>query len=96
MKTVASISAAAEASYDEDCHLPRTGIDPMQYCELHAGHSFAAIDPNAFAPGFGERLSEYMQIMRGLPRVSLRRSEFNPVYCYESLCRGRSSVSKET
>ncbi|TPP67481.1 putative oxidoreductase YjmC, partial [Fasciola gigantica] len=35
------------------------------------GQSFVAIDPNAFAPGFGQRLSEYMNIMRNLPRNQL-------------------------
>ncbi|OON16625.1 hypothetical protein X801_07560 [Opisthorchis viverrini] len=33
------------------------------------GQSFVAIDPNAFASGFGERLSDYMNSMRNLARV---------------------------
>uniref|UniRef100_A0A183AI08 Ldh family oxidoreductase n=1 Tax=Echinostoma caproni TaxID=27848 RepID=A0A183AI08_9TREM len=34
------------------------------------GQSFVAIDPNAFAPGFGDRMADYMNIMRNLPRVN--------------------------
>ncbi|KAF8572496.1 hypothetical protein P879_00509 [Paragonimus westermani] len=33
------------------------------------GQGFVAIDPNAFGSGFGERLSDYMRMMRELPRV---------------------------
>ncbi|GAA53169.1 malate dehydrogenase [Clonorchis sinensis] len=33
------------------------------------GQAFVAIDPNAFASGFGDRLSDYMNSMRNLSRV---------------------------
>ncbi|KAF6773587.1 hypothetical protein AHF37_07511 [Paragonimus kellicotti] len=34
------------------------------------GQGFVAIDPNAFGFGFEDRLSDYMRMMRELPRVS--------------------------
>ncbi|CAL8099689.1 unnamed protein product [Calicophoron daubneyi] len=33
------------------------------------GQCFAAIDPQAFAPGFHKRMSDFMKTLRGLPRV---------------------------
>uniref|UniRef100_A0A094ZG14 Putative oxidoreductase YjmC n=1 Tax=Schistosoma haematobium TaxID=6185 RepID=A0A094ZG14_SCHHA len=37
------------------------------------GQSFLAIDPKAFAPGFEQRLSEYVNIMRNLPPVDSQK-----------------------
>nr|CAH8869752.1 unnamed protein product [Trichobilharzia regenti] len=37
------------------------------------GQCFAAIDPKAFAPGFEQRLSEYVNIMRNLPPVDAQK-----------------------
>ncbi|TNN15706.1 Malate dehydrogenase isoform 2, partial [Schistosoma japonicum] len=38
--------------------------------QANLGQSFLAIDPKAFAPGFEQRLSEYVNIMRNLPPVN--------------------------
>ncbi|CAH8432946.1 unnamed protein product [Schistosoma bovis] len=37
------------------------------------GQSFLVIDPKAFAPGFEQRLSEYVNIMRNLPPVDSQK-----------------------
>uniref|UniRef100_A0A1I7T165 Malate dehydrogenase n=2 Tax=Caenorhabditis tropicalis TaxID=1561998 RepID=A0A1I7T165_9PELO len=38
--------------------------------EADLGQCFVAIDPEAFAPGFAERLQDFMQTMRALPTSS--------------------------
>ncbi|CAH8495641.1 unnamed protein product [Schistosoma rodhaini] len=42
------------------------------------GQSFLAIDPKAFAPGFEQRLSEYVNLMRNLPPVDSQKPVIVP------------------
>jgi LDH2 family malate/lactate/ureidoglycolate dehydrogenase len=44
-----------------------TGLHGVMGCVQ--GQCFVAIDPSAFAPGFAERMQEYMDTMRALPPV---------------------------
>ncbi len=46
------------------------GTLPFIYHILFQGQCFIAVDPNAFAPGFKERLQDYVDICRGQEPVS--------------------------
>lgn len=56
--------------------------------EADLGQCFVAIDPESFAPGFSDRLSEMNQILRGMPTVSVY-SNFFKNYVFKNLINFR-------
>lgn len=70
LSAMVELFCGISAGSDIATNIRRWTISGIKEEEANLAHVFIAVDPNCFAPGFEDRVSEFSGIIRNLPRVS--------------------------